>query len=807
MAEPTDVAIESEMQTSYIDYAISVIVGRALPDARDGLKPVQRRILYAMQKLNNVHSQPTKKSARIVGETMGKYHPHGDMAIYDALARMAQDYSMNHMLIEGQGNMGSVDGDPPAAQRYTEARLRGIAEEMLVDLDKKSVPMMPNFDNTEEEPVVLPGKVPNLLVNGASGIAVGVATNILPHNLNEVCDAIEAYIGNREITSAELLKYVRGPDFPTGGVVFYNNVLESSYTAGRGSVTIRARSSVENEGKDKRIVVTEIPYTVNKASMLGRIAELVKDKVVTGISNLRDESDKDGIRVVIELKRDAEADYVLNLLYAHTQMQVTMPVMNIAVIGNRLLTLGLRDAIKVFVDHRVSVIRKRSEYELGVAKDRLHIVEGLLIAIGDIDGIVALIRKSSDVKEARSSLIESYGVSEKQANAILDMKLSRLTNLESTTLDGERRGLDDTISYLNGILGDESRIYRIISEETADVKKRFGRERRTAIADGADNTQFDREDLVKDEQCTIMLTNSSYLKRLPAGTYKQQGRGGKGVITIDLREGDFVKQIIGCMTKDYLLMVSDRGRAYWLKAYEVPESGRYSSGRPAVNMVRLEENEHIAGIINTRVFAEKFLVFITRNGKIKRVRAELFARPRSSGIKAIPLLAGDALVDVALSDGKSELFIATRNGKALRFKESLVRPMSRIAHGVRGMRLAKGDEVVNVVPAAEHDSVLTIAGNGFGKITDIGRYRLQGRGGKGVINLKVTDKTGYVVKALIARNDDSLLVVNSRGVSIDVPVSSIRVTGRGAQGVRIMRLSGGAKVVDARAIQASGPEG
>ncbi len=807
MAEPIEVAIENEMQASYIDYAISVIVGRALPDARDGLKPVQRRILYAMYRLNNIHSQPTKKSARIVGETMGKYHPHGDMAIYDALARMAQDYSMNHMLVEGQGNMGSIDGDPPAAQRYTEARLRSIAEEMLDDLDKKSVQVMQNFDNTEEEPVVLPSKVPNLLVNGASGIAVGVATNILPHNLAEVCDAVNAYIENREITPAGLLRYVKGPDFPTGGVAFYNNALESSYTTGRGTVTIQAKTEVEKEGKGSRIIVTEIPYTVNKAAMLGKIADLVREKVITGISNLRDESDKEGIRVVIELKHDAEPDYVLNLLYAHTNMQVTMPVMNIAVIGNRLLTLNLRDAVKVFVDHRLSVIRKRSEYDLGVAEDRLHIVEGLLIAIGRIDEVVALIRESSDVKEARSALIGKYGVSEKQANAILDMKLSRLTSLESTTLESERKGLNETISYLNTILGDESRIYGIIAEETADVKKRFGRERRTAIVDGADTAEFSREDLVKDEQCTIILTNNSYLKRLPAGTYKQQGRGGKGVITIDLREGDFVKQVAGCMTKDYLLMVSDRGRAYWLKAYEVPEGGRYSSGKPAVNMVKLEENERIAEIINTRVFAKKFLIFITRNGKIKRVRAELFSKPRSSGIKAIPLLQGDALADVSLSDGSGELFIATRNGKALRFTESSLRQMSRIAHGVRGIRLAKGDAVVNIVPVAPKDSVLTISGNGFGKITEVDKYRLQGRGGKGVINLKVTDKTGQVVRALVAGEADSLLVVNSGGGSIDIPVSSVRVTGRGAQGVRIMRLSGGAKVVDARVISGAPLEG
>ncbi|MCL5099509.1 MAG: DNA gyrase subunit A [Candidatus Marsarchaeota archaeon] len=807
MAEDIEVAIENEMQSSYIDYAMSVIIGRALPDARDGLKPAQRRILYAMYMLGNTHDKPTKKSARVVGEVIGKYHPHGDIAAYETLARMAQDFSMNHLLVEGQGNMGDIDGDPPAAQRYTEVRLRGMAEDMLLDLDKKAVPMMPNFDNTEEEPVVLPSKVPNLLVNGASGIAVGVATNILPHNLGEVCDAINAYVANRDITSSDLLSYVKGPDFPTGGIAFYNNALESAYTTGRGLVVIRARTSIEKEGKSQRIIITEIPYTVNKAMMLERIAELARNKTISGIGNVRDESDKSGIRVVVDVRHDASPDYVLNQLYMHTQMQTSMPVMNIAVIGNRLLTLNLRDMIRVFVDHRFSVIKNRSQYDLGVARDRLHIVEGLVKAIASIDTVVALIRKSRDVKDARAALMERVGMSEKQANAVLDMRLSRLTSLENATLVKEQDDLGKTIEYLNKVLADESMVYRIIKDETSEIKKRYARARRTTIEQGDDEAgAVAREDLIKDEPSTIILTKGDYLKRIRTEEYRLQGRGGRGVITIDLREGDFVRQVVGCMAKDYLLAISDKGRAYWLKAYEVPEGNRYSSGKPAVNLIRLEEGEHIARIVNTRVFTGKFLVFITRNGKIKRVKAELFSRPRSNGIKAIPLLQGDTLADVALSDGGNELFIATKGGFALRFEEKTLRPMSRVAHGVRGMRVRQGDTVVNIAPVRHDSDVLTVTGNGFGKITQADRYRLQGRGGRGVINLRVTEKTGEVVRVMPANKYDKLLVVNSLGVSIDIPIDSIRVTGRGAQGVRIMRLQNGAKVVDARVIE-GGTEG
>ncbi|MDE1870661.1 MAG: DNA gyrase subunit A [Candidatus Micrarchaeota archaeon] len=800
MEEVIDSDIEKEMQSSYIDYAMSVIVGRALPDARDGLKPAQRRILYTMYKINNTHDQPTKKSARIVGECMGKYHPHGDMAVYDTLVRMAQNFSMNHMLVEGQGNMGSIDGDPPAAQRYTEVRLSKISDEMLADLEKKSVTFVPNFDNTEEEPLLLPTKLPHLLLNGASGIAVGVATNIMPHNLSELCDAIIAYIKNHEITSEELLQYVLGPDLPTGGTVFYNNALVSSYITGRGTVTIRGKHSIEKIKNRSAIIITEIPYTVNKASMVEAIANLVKTKRITGISDLRDESGKEGIRIVIELRQDADLDVVLNTLYRHTQLETSMPVMNIAVIGNNLVTLNLRQFIKIFIEHRISVITKRTQYDLSIASDRLHIVEGLLVAVRDIDGVISAIKASEDLKSARSTLMEKYMISERQANAILDMKLSKLTNLETSSLETERGELTASISSLKAILEDDKKVYDIIEQETAYIKGKYGRDRRTDIDKNVPEKEFDNEDLIKDEEATIILTNNNYMKRISTKVYRSQERGGKGVIAIQLKEGDFVKQIVSCMLKDYLLVLSNKGRAYWLKAYMVPEEGRYGIGKAAVNLVKFSEGEKVGSIINTRVFEKSYLTFITAKGKIKRVRAEKFSRPRANGIMAMPLRDGDELSDVCLSNGNSELFIATRRGKALRFREEGIRPMSRIAHGVRGIRLNPEDRVVNVLSANGSDLIASITEKGYGKVTELDRYRTQARGGKGVINLKTKEKTGYVVKALKVANSDNVILISSKGISITFPVEDIRVTGRAASGVRLMRLDDGATIVDAQTI-------
>ncbi len=791
--------IEKEMQNSYIDYAMSVIIGRALPDARDGLKPAQRRALFAMYKLGNTHDQPTKKSARIVGSIIGLYHPHGDQAAYETLVRMAQDFSMNHTLVQGQGNMGSLDGDSAASMRYTEVRLNRLSEEMLQDIDKRAVPFVPNFDNTEEEPVVLPSKVPNLLINGAAGIAVGVATNIMQHNLREVCDAIVAYINKPDITPQELLQYIKGPDFPTGGIVYYNGSLASSYITGRGSCTIRGRSKIEEQKNKNAIIITEIPYTVNKASLVEKIAELVKEKKIQGISDLRDESGKEGVRIVIELRKDANADAVLNTLYKHTQLQITVPVMNIAVLKNNLLTMNIRSFIKVFVDHRVEVIKARTKFDLDVATDRHHIVEGLLIAIGHINDVIATIKASADTKEARANLIGTYALSEKQANAILDMKLSKLTSLESASLETEKKDLLEKIRAYSEILANESKVFEIIKEETGDIKEKYGRERRTTI-EQQELQDIENEDLIVDEETTVILTSNNYVKRLPTKVYRAQERGGKGIKAIELREGDFPKQIVSCMTKDHLLALTDRGRAYWLKAWQAPEESRYSYGKPAVNLVKLAEGEKIELLTNTRTFANAFMTFVTRKGKIKRVTAEKFSRPRANGIIAIPLEQGDALADVCISDGKSNIFIATAKGKALRFEENDVRPMGRVARGVRGIRISGDDKVINALPARSGDLIASVTENGFGKATKLDEYRLQRRGGKGVINLRVKEKTGRVVKALKVVENDSVILINSKGLSIQFPVSSIRETGRSASGVRLMRLDHDTRVVDAQTV-------
>lgn len=795
-----DVSIESEMQSSYIDYAMSVIVGRALPDARDGLKPVQRRILYAMYMLKNTHEQATKKSARIVGEVIGKYHPHGDAAVYETLVRLAQDFSMNHMLVEGQGNMGSIDGDPAAAQRYTEVRLRRIAEEMLEDIQKKAVPMAPNFDNTEDEPVVLPSKMPNLMVNGSSGIAVGVATNILPHNLGEVCDAINAYIENREITPIEIMTHIKGPDFPTGGIAFMSSELKRSYLTGRGSVVVRGKATLEEKQKQSRLIITEIPYTVNKSSLVAKIADLTKQKLIEGVSAIRDESDKGGMRVVIELKQDANSDVALNQLYRHTQMQITLPVMNIAVMGNRLLTLNIKEFVRIFVEHRVEVIRNRTKYDLGVATDRRHIVEGLLVALKDIDGVISIIKASSDTREARETLIGNYSISEKQANAILDMKLSRLTRLETTSLEAEKKDLDGSIEYYNKILAEESVVYGIIKEETLDIKEHYATPRKTEIIED-EALGIENEDLITDEPCVVMLSNRGYTKRLGLDAYKSQGRGGKGVITMDLKEDDYIRQGIQCMTKDFLLVVTNKGRAYWLKAYKIPEGSRYSSGKAIANMLSLGENETVEKLANTREFEGKYINFVTRNGTIKRSSAELYSRPRSTGIIALGIAENDAIADVCISDGSSDLFVATSKGKAIRFSETDARAVGRAATGVRAIRLSKTDSVVNMLAVKEDSLVASITSKGYGKITEIAKYRNQRRGGKGIINLKVTEKTGNVVKALDCAPEDMVIVISSAGLSIQFKASEIRVSGRGTKGVRLMRLDDNVRVADAQVLK------
>jgi DNA gyrase subunit A len=650
------------------------------------------------------------------------------------------------------------------------------------------------------EPILLPAKLPNLLLNGAYGIAVGVATNIMPHNLSELCDAITAYIKNHDITSEELLQFVQGPDLPTGGTVFYDNALVSSYLSGRGSITIRGKHVTEKIKNKTAIIIKEIPYTVNKATMVETIASLVKAKKITGISDMRDESGKEGIRVVIELRQDADLDLVLNLLYKHTQLEISLPVMNIAVIGNNLVTLNLKQFIKVFIDHRIDVIKKRTQYDLNIASDRLHIVEGLLIAVNDIDKVINVIRKSTDLKAARSTLMNNYSITDKQANAILDMRLSKLTNLETESLDSEKKELNTSISNLGEILANENNVYKIIEDETKYIKSKYGRERRTAIDKNVPEKEFDREDLISDDETTVILTNNNYMKRIATKVYRSQDRGGKGVITIQLKEGDFVREMVSCRLKDYLLIISNKGTAYWLKAYMVPEESRYGVGKAAVNMIKLSENEKIQNIINTKAFADSYLTFITAKGRIKKIRAEKFSKPRSNGIKAMPILPGDELADVCLSDGKSELLIATKAGKSLRFRDSDIRPMGRAAQGIRGIRLNPNDSVINVLAAKAQNLIASITEKGYGKVTELNKYRLQKRGGKGVINLKTKDKTGHVVRVLKVENNDNVILINSKGISITFPVDEIRVTGRAASGVRLMRLDPGAVIVDAQTI-------
>ncbi len=788
------VSLEDELQSSYLEYAMSVIISRAIPDARDGLKPVQRRILYAMYNIKNFHDQPTKKSARVVGEVIGKFHPHGDIAIYDALARLAQDFSMNHLLAEGQGNFGSIDGDPPAAMRYTEVRLTRLAEEILEDIDKGTVDFIPNFDDTEMEPVVLPSKVPNLLVNGATGIAVGVATSMPPHNLGEVCDAIIHRINKKDSTAEEILNMIKGPDFPTGGIAVMSQNAYNGYKYGRGQLSIRAKADIDD--KHKKIIIKEIPYNVNKSDLMQTMAELARDKKITGLRDIRDESDKQGIRIVIDFKEETSGEQILNMLYKYTQLQVTFPIINLAVIGKSLKSLNILQIIDTFLAHRREVVLKRSRYELDVAKTRLHIVEGLLIAIESIDKIITVIKASSEVSDARKKLIEKFGLTEKQANAILDMKLSRLTHLENNSLNEEKTSLEGKVKYYNTIIASPDMVDGIIRDETADIKKKFARARRTEIIYSEEEADITNEDTISNEKVTVILTNNGYVKRLALSNYREQGRGGKGIISINLKEGDYAKQILTCNNKDFIIGITNLGRAYWIKAYMIPESGRYSEGKAIVNLVDTKE-EKIINMFNINEFTNSKIAFLTSKGLVKKVKAVLFSRPRANGVRAINIREGDRVEDVIMYSGEKYLIISTWNGKAIRFEESKLRYIGRTAIGVRGIRLKGGDLAKNIIAANEAGSVFTVTENGYGKITEVGKYRIQGRGGGGVINIKANQKTGKVAKSMYLKGDEKVVLINSLGVSITFPSNEVRVTGRAASGVRLMDLSSGTKVVGA----------
>ncbi|MFA4934798.1 MAG: DNA gyrase subunit A [Candidatus Methanoperedens sp.] len=790
----TPVNIEDEMKRSYIDYAMSVIVGRALPDVRDGLKPVHRRILYAMNEQGMTHDKPYKKSARIVGDVLGKYHPHGDIAVYDSLVRMVQEFSLRYPLIDGQGNFGSIDGDSAAAMRYTEVRLGKIADEILGDIDKETVDFVPNYDDSLKEPSVLPCKLPNLLINGSTGIAVGMATNMPPHNLGEVIDGIVMVIDNPAVEWNELMTAVKGPDFPTAGFIYGRQGIRDAYSTGRGSVKMRARAIIEEVKNKETIIVNELPYQVNKAKLIEDIAGLVRDKKIAGITDLRDESDKDGIRIVMEISRQAQANIILNQLYSHTQLETTFGVINLALVDGRPLVLPLKEIIVQYISHRKNVIIRRSQFELKKAQQRAHILEGLIIALDNIDEVIKLIRASQTPDEARDGLVAKFGLSIEQAKAILDMRLQRLTGLEREKIDAEYAELLKMIAWLKELLASELKILAIIKEELADIKTRFSNKRRTEIIESTGDLLT--EDLIPKEDDVITITNSGYIKRIAVDAYKQQRRGGKGVMGMETKEEDFVSDLFIGNTHDYLLFFTDKGKVYWLKVYGIPEAGRQARGTAIVNLLALEQGEKINAYIPISKFDENhFLLMVTKKGTAKKTQLTDFSNPRKNGIIAISLDEGDKLVSVKLTDGTKEMIIGTKHGKAIRFEENDVRDMGRSAYGVRGVRLVGEDEVVSMAVVEESTTLLTVTENGFGKRTEFAEYRTSNRGGQGVITIDVNVRNGNVVDIRSVREDDEIMVTTSNGIIIRVPASGIRVQGRNTQGVKIMNVGEKDRVV------------
>ncbi|MEX2115339.1 MAG: DNA gyrase subunit A [Bacteroidota bacterium] len=801
------VDIEDEMKGSYIDYSMSVIVARALPDVRDGLKPVHRRVLFGMQDLGLASNRPYKKSARIVGEVLGKYHPHGDSAVYDTMVRMAQDFSMRYRLVDGQGNFGSVDGDSPAAMRYTEARLSRIAEEMLKDLDKNTVDFAPNFDDTLKEPTVLPAQLPNLLCNGTSGIAVGMATNIPPHNMNEVIDGCLAYIKDPAIGNEKLMKHIIAPDFPTGGIIYGYEGVKEAYTAGRGKLLVRAKASIETgKGDRQRIVVSEIPYLVNKAGLIGKIADLVNDKKLEDISDVRDESDRDGLRIVIELKRDATAEVVLNNLFKHTQMQVTYGVIMLALVGGRPQVLTLKEMIGHFIEHRNVVVVRRSKYELDEAEKRAHILEGYIIALDNIDAIIRLIKQSKDVETAKTGLMKKFKLSEIQAKAILDMRLQKLTGLERKKVEDEYRELIKLIEKLKAIIKNKQLQLKIIEDELLEIKKKYGDERRTEIVYKAE--EFSVEDMIAEENVAITISHNGYIKRFPVSGYRRQARGGRGVSGGATREDDFVAHVFVASTHDYVLFFSNRGRCYWVKVHEIPEGGRTAKGKPINSLITTGSNEGIAGFVAIKEFDDKhYILMVTDQGVVKKVVVSEFSNPRRSGITAMGLKKDDKLNDVKLTNGKQDVVLGTRNGMAIRFHEDEARSMGRSAAGVRGIRLKKGDRVVGAVTLHRNDTTILVATEkGYGKRSEAEEYRISHRGGKGIFTVKTSDKTGKMVAIKEVTDTDDIVVITMKGVVIRQHASDIRIAGRNTQGVRLIRLDDGDTVADVAAVVAEEAE-
>jgi len=788
--------IEEQMKSAYIDYSMSVIVSRALPDVRDGLKPVHRRVLYGMLDLGVTSNKPHKKSARIVGEVLGKYHPHGDSSVYFTMVRMAQDWSLRYPMVDGQGNFGHIDGDSPAAMRYTEARFSKIAEEMLADINKDTVDFQLNFDDTLQEPTVLPAKIPNLLVNGSSGIAVGMATNMAPHNLTEVIDGVVSYIDNRDITIEELMKFIKAPDFPTGGIIYGYTGVKEAFETGRGRIVMRAKAEIESIKDREVIIVTEIPYQVNKAQMIERTAELVGEKKLEGISNIKDESNKDGIRIVYEIKRDANASIVLNNLYKYTALQTSFSVNNIALVKGRPQMLNLKDLIVHFVDHRHDVIVRRTKYELAEAEKRAHILEGYLIALDHLDEVIKLIRASETPEEARLGLMEKFGLSDLQARAILDMTLRRLTGLERDKIKEEYAELMKTIESLKAILADEGLRMQIIKDELAEVQQKYGDERRTTIVHSAEDMSM--EDFIDDEEVVITISHEGYVKRTPATEFRAQGRGGKGSKGSTSRNEDFIEHMLVATNHNYMLFFTEAGRCFWLRVYEIPEGSRTSKGRAIQNIINIPKDEKIKAYIKVKNLKDQeylennFIIMCTKKGTIKKTSLESYSRPRVNGINAININEGDVLLEACLTNGQSEIVMALRSGRAIRFNESTVRPMGRTATGVRGVRLAHDkDEVVGMIAVNNPEvTVLVVSEKGYGKRTDIEDYRVTNRGGKGVKTINVTEKTGQLVSIKDVTDGEDLMIINRSGIVIRIPVSALRVMGRATQGVRLISLKG-----------------
>ena len=782
------VDINKEMKRCYIDYAMSVIVGRALPDVRDGLKPVHRRILYSLQELGLYPDKGYRKCARIVGDVLGKYHPHGDSAVYDALVRMAQDFSMRYMLVDGHGNFGSVDGDSPAAMRYSEAKMNKISVEMLRDINKNTVDFVPNFDGEEKEPAVLPSRFPNLLVNGSSGIAVGMATNIPPHNLGEVIDGTVMLIDNPETTVLELMSVIKGPDFPTGATIMGKAGIRAAYETGKGKVIVRANAEIEEENSRHRIVVTELPYQVNKAKLIESIADLVKDKRIVGISDLRDESDRDGMRIVIELKRDANPNVILNLLYKHTKMQDTFGVIMLALVDNAPRILNLKEVLNNYIDFQKKVIIRRTNFELDKARARAHILEGLRIALDNIDEVISIIRHSVTSELAKNTLMDRFQLTEKQAVAILEMRLRRLTGLERDKIEAEYTELMKQIEYLESILASEEKLLSVIKEELIEIKNKYGDERRTQIEKVVN--EIDIEDLIQEEDVVITLTNNGYIKRIVADTYSAQRRGGKGIQAMTTKEDDFVEQVMVTSTHSDVLFFTNRGRVYKLRAYEIPEAGRTAKGTNIINLIPIEPNERIETTLTVKDNnREGFLFMGTKQGIVKKTPLEEFKNLRKSGLIAISLREGDELLKVKVTKGDANLIMITQNGYAVKFNESDVRPMGRSASGVKAINLKDNDKAVCLDIAVEDEELLVISENGYGKRTPINQYKVQNRGGVGLITYKITDKTGKLVGATMCKDGDELMLINSSGVAIRINVSDISITNRAAMGVRLMRAT------------------